>query len=124
MANRFLRIAVLYVLVGVTLGIVMAASKDHRMAAVHAHINLLGWVTMALFGLFYRAVPAAAGTKLASAHFWIHNVALPIQMGTLAMVVGGNESVEPVLAIASVAIAVGLVCFAINLWKFTGARSA
>lgn len=60
MTNRFLRIAVLYLLVGVTLGIVMAASHDHRMAAVHAHVNLLGWVTMALFSLFYRAVPAAA----------------------------------------------------------------
>ena len=107
-----------------TLGIVMAASNDHRFAAVHAHLNLLGWASMALFGLFYRAVPAAAGTKLASVHFWIHNVALPIQMATLAMLVGGNPSVEPVLGAASVAIGIGLICFAINLWKHTGARAA
>lgn len=124
MADRFLRLAVLYLLVGVALGIVMAASKDHRLSAVHAHLNLLGWASMALFGLFYRAVPAAAGTKLAGAHFWIHNVALPIQMATLAMVVGGNPAVEPVLGAASVAIGIGLICFAINLWKFTGNRAA
>lgn len=124
MGNRFLRIAVLYLLVGVALGIAMAAGHDYRFAPVHAHLNLLGWVSMALFGLFYRAVPAAAGTKLATAHFWLHNVALPVQMVTLAMFIAGNTAVEPVLAAASLAIGAGLVCFAIALWRHTGAQRA
>lgn len=119
MGNRFLRLAVIYILLGVTLGIVMAASHDYTFKPVHAHLNLLGWASMALFGLWYRSAPAAAETRLAKTHFWLHNIALPIQMATLAIYASGNTAVEPVLALASVAIAIGLVCFAINLWKHT-----
>ena len=121
MGNRFLRMAVLYIVVGVALGIVMGASKDFTFRPVHAHLNLLGWASMALFGLWYRSAPAAGETGLAKFHFWVHNIALPIQMTTLAMEVTGNETVEPILAAASIAIGIGFLCFAINLWKFTGA---
>jgi len=120
MGNRFLRLAVVYIVLGVTLGIFMAASHDHTLRAVHAHLNLLGWASMALFGLWYRSAPAAAETRLAKVHFWIHNTMLPIQMITLTMLLRGNETVEPVLAIASVVMGIGIVCFAINLWKHTG----
>lgn len=121
MGNRFLRLAVIYILLGVCLGIFMAASHDHTLRPVHAHLNLLGWASMALFGLWYRSAPAAADTPLAKVHFWLHNIALPIQMATLAMYVGGNTAVKPVLGGASAVIAVGLLCFAINLWKHTKA---
>jgi cbb3-type cytochrome oxidase subunit 1 len=121
MGNRFLRLAVVYVLLGVTLGIVMAASHDYTFRPVHAHLNLLGWASMALFGLWYRSAPAAGETRLAKLHFWIHNITLPIQMGTLAIYLNGNNSIEPLLALASIVMGLGLVCFAINLWKHTGA---
>lgn len=75
---------------------------------------------MGLFGLWYRSAPAAAESKLAKLHFWIYNLALPIQMATLAMYVSGTTAVEPVLVIASMAVGVSVVCFAINLWKHTG----
>lgn len=123
MGNRFLRLAVVYFLLGVTLGIVMAASHDFTFRPVHAHLNLLGWASMALFGLWYRSAPAAAETRLAQVHFWLHNIALPIQMVTLSMYVSGNKAAEPVLALASVVMGMGLVCFAINLWKHTGQGS-
>jgi cbb3-type cytochrome oxidase subunit 1 len=119
MGNRFLRLAVVYILLGVTLGIVMAGRHDYTFKPVHAHLNLLGWASMALFGVWYRIAPAAAETKLAKTHFWLHNIALPIQMVTLTMYVGGNEAIEPVLALASIGMGIGLLCFAINLWKHT-----
>lgn len=120
MGNRFLRLSVVYFVLGVTLGIVMAASHDFTFRPVHVHINLLGWVSMALFGLWYRSAPASGETQLANVHFWLHNIGLPIQMITLAMYYGGNTSVEPVLALASVVIGIGVACFAVNLWKHTG----
>ena len=121
MGNQFLRLAVLYVLLGVALGVAMAASHDYTLKPVHAHVNLLGWVSMFLFGLWYRLVPASSQTRLAKAHFWIYNIAFPIQMITLAMFVFDNKSIEPVLALASVAILAALVCFGINLWKHSRA---
>ena len=119
MGNRFLRLAVLYILVGVSLGIYMAASENHTLRPVHAHLNLLGWATMALFGLWYRSAPTSGETRLAKVHFWLHNIALPIQMVTLAMFLNGNTAIEPVLGVASVVMGIGLICFAVNLWKHT-----
>ena len=119
MGNRFLRLAVLYILIGVSMGIFMAASHNYTLKPVHAHLNLLGWATMALFGLWYRSCPSSSDTRLAKVHFWLHNIALPIQMVTLMMFLNGNTAIEPVLAGASVVMGVGLICFAVNLWKHT-----
>jgi hypothetical protein len=120
MSNWFLRIAVLYIIAGVTLGIHMAASHDHSMHPVHAHLNLLGWVAMSLFGLFYRAIPAAAETKLAKAHFWIYVPSHFAQMVLLAMLYRGNTSVEPALGLFSILVGIGFLCFAAVVWKHTG----
>ena len=49
MGNWFLRLAAIYAIAGVSLGIVMAASHDFTFRPVHVHVNLLGWVSMALF---------------------------------------------------------------------------
>ena len=43
--------------VGMSLGIHMGMSDDFTLAPAHAHLNLLGWVTMSLYGLYYRSAP-------------------------------------------------------------------
>ena len=52
-------------LIGMAWGIQMSATGDHGMAPAHAHLNLLGWVSLALFGTFYQLVPAAGDSLLA-----------------------------------------------------------
>jgi len=123
MSNWFFRIAVLYIVAGVSLGIYMAASNDHSMHPVHAHLNLLGWVAMTLFGLFYRVIPGAAETKLAKAHFWIYVPAHFAQMVLLAMLYRGYTAVEPALGLFSVLVGVAFICFAIVVWRHTGKAS-
>lgn len=123
-SNWFLRLAVLYLIAGVSLGIFMAASHDHSMHPVHAHLNLLGWVTPGLFGLFYRNWPAAAESKLAKIHFWTYVPAHFTQMVLLAALYGGNEAVEPPLAVASILVGAAIVCFAVVVWKHTAASAA
>jgi hypothetical protein len=44
----FFLAAVLCVSVGMAWGIQMAVSEDHLLAGAHAHLNLVGWTTMAL----------------------------------------------------------------------------
>lgn len=66
---KFLFLAAIYLVGGVGLGIYMGISDDLMLAPVHAHLNLLGWVSCAIFGLFYRLYPQAAGTLTARAHF-------------------------------------------------------
>lgn len=117
----FLRLAVLYLIAGVSLGIFMAASHDHSMHPVHAHLNLLGWVTMGLFGLFYRAWPEAAASRLAQVHFWIYVPAHFVQMAALWALFRGVTAIEPLLGAASSLVGVAILVFAWTAWKYTGA---
>lgn len=120
-SHWFLRLAVLYLIAGVSLGIFMAASHDHTMHPVHAHLNLLGWVTMALFGLFYRAWPEAAASRLAKVHFWLYVPAHFVQMVSLFALYRGVTSVEPLLGAVSSLVGIAILVFAFTAWKYTGA---
>lgn len=48
MGRRFLKIAVVYFSIGVLIGLTMGIIHDFTLTSVHAHVNLLGWVSMAL----------------------------------------------------------------------------
>lgn len=77
--------AALYALVGMGLGIFMAASHDHSMAPAHAHLNLLGFVSFALYGLFYQVLPEIAGTRLARLHVLAATLALWLLVPGIAL---------------------------------------
>jgi hypothetical protein len=49
------------VVVGMCLGMYMGIVHDFTLAPVHAHLNLLGWVSLMLLGLFYRTHPHTIG---------------------------------------------------------------
>ena len=117
MAHRFIKIAVLYLALGVTLGVVMGMMHVFTFMPVHAHLNLLGWASLALVGLVYHAYPQAAETKLATVHFWLHNVGLPPLMISLALLVAGNAAMEPVVGIFSLVVAAGVMVFVVNVWR-------
>jgi len=67
----FMLLAAASLLVGVCLGIWMGLSHDFAFAPVHAHLNLLGWASLALFGLTYRAWPDLAASRLAAFHLGV-----------------------------------------------------
>ncbi len=48
-------------LIGMGFGIRMGMSQDFTLAPAHAHLNLLGWVTMALYGLYHRTAARRRG---------------------------------------------------------------
>lgn len=112
----WLKLAVVYLICGIAMGIAMGASENFTLRPVHAHINLLGWTTMALAGLIYTVFPAAGASRLAKAHFWLMNLSLPVMMVALALLLFGNASVVPVLAISEIAAAIGVLAFAVNIF--------
>jgi hypothetical protein len=118
----WIKLAVLYLILGVCLGIWMGANENFALHPVHAHINLLGWATMALAGLIYTVFPAAGASKLAKVHFWLQNISLPIMMIALSMLLLGNPKVVPLLASAEMLAAAGIIVFAINI--FTNLKKA
>jgi cbb3-type cytochrome oxidase subunit 1 len=119
----FLRIAVLYLVFGVIFGFVMGISEKVQFASVHAHINLLGWATLALAGIIYTLFPGAGNNRLAAVHFWLHNIGLPIFLIGLYLVAAGHVLVPVLSAGATIAI-VGIILFAINVLLNVRSRAA
>ncbi|HLQ13747.1 MAG TPA: hypothetical protein VK130_10975 [Steroidobacteraceae bacterium] len=115
MAQRFLKIAVVYLFLGALLGITMGIVQNFALVPVHAHIGLLGWATLALAGVIYHLHPAAAQTRLAKLHFWIHNLALPVFMISLSYYLLGHAALMGVVVAAALLLLVGLGLFMVNI---------
>ena len=54
--------------IGVSLSIYMGLSHDFALAPVHAQMNLLGWVSLDIFGLAYRSYPKLGKSRTATLH--------------------------------------------------------
>lgn len=115
MGLQFLNIAVVYLFVGATLGIIMGITQKFTLAPVHAHLLLLGWASLALAGIVYHLYPVAAKTRLARILFWLHNLALPVFILGLGLLLTGTESALPIVALAATLVLVGLALFALNV---------
>lgn len=118
MGLKLLKIAVVYLVVGATLGLATGIMQKFVLAPVHAHLLLLGWAALALAGLVYPLYPAASTTRLARVHFRLHNLGLPVFMVGLALVLSGSESARgalPILAGAAAVVLAGLFVFAANV---------
>ena len=123
LSNSFLRLAVVFILIGVGLGYYMGATQNFTAAPVHAHINLLGWVSMFLYGLFYRANPDAAEGLLPKVHFWVALVGFLIFMPALAIEVLQIQPALPLAHIGLIAgptiVVIGMILFAIIVFGAT-----
>src|SRR5271169_605182 len=69
--TAFLLVASAYLIIGVCLGIYMGVKEDFQLVAIHTHVNLVGWASLALFGVIYRVYPELAASRLARAQFWL-----------------------------------------------------
>ena len=112
----WLKLSVLYLIIGMVMGMAMGATHNFTLRPVHAHVNLLGWTTLALAGLIYCVFPKAGESRLAKAHFWLLNLSLPVMMVCLSMLVFGNAAVGPVMGVAEIAATLGVLAFAGNLF--------
>ena len=64
-SNLCFRAAMLLLLAGMLWGLQMAITDDHSAFPAHAHLNLLGFVALFLFGIFYRLNPVVEANRLA-----------------------------------------------------------
>jgi peptidoglycan/LPS O-acetylase OafA/YrhL len=103
--------AVLIVLAGMVWGLQMAITNDHSAFPAHAHLNLLGFVSLFLFGFYYRMYPSLDQSRAAFAQvsMWI--------AGTVVMAVGvgllhtGHAGGDPIAAIGSIIVLVAMLWF-------------
>jgi hypothetical protein len=116
--NRIMRIsdfcfavAALCALGGMALGIVMGISQDFTLAPAHAHLNLLGWVTMAIYGLYHRGAGRTGGFA-----GWLQVGSGAV--GALLMSVGlgvylatGSDSLAPLVIAGSLLVVASMLMF-------------
>lgn len=118
----FFGAAVVYALGGMVLGMYMGGSGDHAMAPVHAHINLLGWASLALMGAFYGLAGDKAPAKLAWTNFILSNLGNILSLPMVAMIQSGKPPIVPALVGGEVLIVLGMATFGLAL--ITVARAA
>jgi hypothetical protein len=115
LAVSCLRLAGAYLVAGMAMGIFIGISEQFVLAPVHAHVNLLGWATLALAGIVFALWPHTAQTRLARVFFVIYNVSLPIMMISLTIKFMGRNLEWP-LVVGSLGVVVGAVVFVANLF--------
>ncbi len=121
LSNYYFRTAILFLLVGIAIGIHMSMSQNHNVIGAHAHINLLGWVTSALFGAYFALNPAKAEGRLPLIQYGIYTIGVIIMSLSLYLMLAGNLAMVPVVAASSLITFAGVLIFAWIVW--TPARS-
>src|SRR4051794_26370366 len=116
-SSLFFKGAVLWFVAGTSVGMQMGLSGNHNFIDTHAHLNLLGWVSSALFGCFYALHPTVAAKRWAWVHFTIYNAGLVLMLPSLYLVDAGHEWAEPVLGTGSSLTWAGVIVFAILVLK-------
>jgi hypothetical protein len=120
LAARFIRHAAIYGLIGMVWGIYMAASQNHATHVGHAHLMLVGWVSMALFGIAFQVWPKAAEGVLPVIQFWAVNIGVVVMSVGLWLIYTGNIPVgEPLATVGSLLTLLAMVLFIVNLWRGT-----
>lgn len=70
----FIGLGLIFLVVGMGFGIWMGISQSFQYADVHAHWNLVGFVTSVLYGLIHRAYPRLATSRLTWTQCVLHVV--------------------------------------------------
>ena len=131
--RAFLKASVTWLALGVTLGVAMIAYPAWIVyRPVHLHINLLGFVTMMIFGVAYHVIPRFSGAplhnrRLAAGHWFVANIGLLLMV--TGFVLRPTGVVPPFVAVTVLSTggtlaALGAYAFAYNIWRTLDAGSA
>ena len=121
----FIIASLFYLCVGVTIGVVFTVHTNliGFLAPMHAHTNLLGWVSMMIFAVAYHVLPRFSGRPLysetlANLHLIFANVGL---LGLIIvwplLRVYGTVTIQAIHIVAALFYAIGAFLFVINISK-------
>lgn len=118
MGAKWIKLAVLYFIIGIALGLFMSATIQLKWAAAHAHVNLVGWASTAIIGLIYTAYPKAGLNILGKWSFWLYNVGLPFLLISMFMVqIPGAIGFAHIFTFSGGgALALGVILFIVNVF--------
>lgn len=80
--KNFIGMSIFYLAISSLLGILMLGHPALlSLKFVHSHLNMLGWVSMMIFGVSYHILPRFSGkplksVKIGELQFWLANIGL------------------------------------------------
>jgi hypothetical protein len=84
---------------------------------MHAHLNLLGWVSFFIFGGYYALAPQAA-EGLPKLHYGLCLIGLLVFMSGLSGIALGNDlALAPLAAVGSLLLLAGFLAFAVIIFR-------
>ncbi|HST58669.1 MAG TPA: cbb3-type cytochrome c oxidase subunit I [Longimicrobium sp.] len=121
--RRFIRSSLVWLGVGVLIGVAMAldpAAAAFRTA--HMHANLLGFVSMMIFGVAYHVIPRFTGRPLhrpraAALHLWVANAGLAGMVSGFILRIYRWEPGMILLGTGALLSAAGAALFIYNIWR-------
>ncbi len=121
----FIRLSLIYFLVGSLMGVCFViwpemANSDH--IAMHVHLNLIGWMSMMIFGVGYHILPRFSGKplwsrKLSIVQFWMANIGLVGMTAGWGMKAHEHGGGQEVLGIFGALTFVSILLFVFNMIK-------
>lgn len=103
LAKWFFAAGAVFALFGMAWGIQMSITQDHTLSPAHGHLNLIGFVTLTVFGVYYALTPGAAKSKTATAHLCLSLLAVIIIVPGIAMAISGaGETLAKVGSIVTI----------------------
>jgi cbb3-type cytochrome oxidase subunit 1 len=120
---RFIKMSLVYLALGATLGgLFLVFPRLLGLKFAHVHFNLLGFMSMMVFGVAYHILPRFQGKplysdRMADVHFWLANIGLiGLVAFTAARAYGPALPLTIPLALSGIAAAVSVYLFVVNMW--------
>jgi len=120
MDRKFVLSALVYAILGLFLGVYMAAVNDHSQMTTHAHILLMGFVLSFAYGLCHKLWLDNLSSGLAVIQFYIHQAGVLVLLIGLFLIYGSlvKETIlAPVMGVASIAVLLAAVLMGLLLLK-------
>ncbi|MFI5296095.1 MAG: hypothetical protein ACHQ0Y_13855 [Thermodesulfovibrionales bacterium] len=120
--RNFIIVSIVYLGAASVLGVCMLWNESLlSLKFVHSHLNLLGWVSMMIYGVGYHVLPRFSGRplkhpKMGELQFWTANIGLIGMLLFYAMGVYNPSQTYKMLSVAFAAVEVfSIVLFLYNM---------
>jgi len=123
-SSLLLRVSLILLLCGLALGMGMGMEQNFLLAPAHAHLNLVGFVTMFLAGLYYRFVPEAGEGMLAKVQAGFHIASAIVFPVGIAAVLTQGPGFELAAVIGGMLVIIAMLLFTIIVFRTTAARQS